>query len=162
MAHVRTLILPLAVLVSACGPKPPATCEPKTCSILGVNCGQVSDGCSGTLECGLCAEPETCGGAGQANLCGVGLPPDPKTLAPGLDPTVPSDFADSLDFLYRGDRPIQLGVKDGTIDKLRIGWLRGKVTSPDGKPLPASPSTSWAIRSSAAPSLAPTASSISW
>jgi hypothetical protein len=30
----------------------------------------VPDGCGGTLSCGTCALPKTCGGAGTANVCG--------------------------------------------------------------------------------------------
>src|SRR5262245_56546473 len=30
-------------------------CRPSTCSTLGKNCGEVPDGCGGTLRCGTCA-----------------------------------------------------------------------------------------------------------
>jgi hypothetical protein len=45
-------------------------CTPKTCTELGNNCGSVSDECGGTLECGACTAPESCGGAGLDNRCG--------------------------------------------------------------------------------------------
>lgn len=45
-------------------------CQPATCAGLGVNCGTVSDGCDGTLSCGECVQPETCGGGGTPNVCG--------------------------------------------------------------------------------------------
>ena len=47
-------------------------CTPSTCNAEGANCGQISDGCSGTLDCGTCTLPETCGGGGTANACGEG------------------------------------------------------------------------------------------
>jgi hypothetical protein len=56
------------------GPCNPAngqcTCTPKTCAQLGFNCGAVSDGCGGTLNCGTCTGGQTCGGGGAANVCG--------------------------------------------------------------------------------------------
>ncbi len=47
-------------------------CAPTTCAALGKNCGQVPNGCGGTLNCGACATPLTCGGAGVPNTCGLG------------------------------------------------------------------------------------------
>lgn len=47
------------------------SCTPKTCAQLGANCGQVSDGCGGTLNCGTCPAGQTCGGGGRANVCGI-------------------------------------------------------------------------------------------
>src|SRR5262245_29310981 len=47
------------------------TCTPTTCAAQGKNCGTIPDGCGGTLTCGVCIAPETCGGAGVANVCGV-------------------------------------------------------------------------------------------
>src|SRR5207248_2581 len=37
------------------------TCVPSTCASKGKNCGSISDGCGGTLSCGSCSSPETCG-----------------------------------------------------------------------------------------------------
>ncbi|HEY5957179.1 MAG TPA: kelch repeat-containing protein, partial [Polyangiaceae bacterium] len=37
-----------------------STCLPTTCAALGKNCGVVSDGCNGTLNCGSCASGQTC------------------------------------------------------------------------------------------------------
>ncbi len=45
-------------------------CVPDDCADLGRNCGEVDDGCGGTLFCGTCTAPETCGGAGIAGVCG--------------------------------------------------------------------------------------------
>jgi len=47
-----------------------ASCTPTTCSALGKNCGSVSNGCGGTLNCGTCTSPQTCGGGGVPNVCG--------------------------------------------------------------------------------------------
>jgi RHS repeat-associated protein len=46
------------------------SCAPATCASLGQNCGAVPDGCGGTLDCGTCASPQTCGGGGVPNVCG--------------------------------------------------------------------------------------------
>src|SRR5262249_25371864 len=58
-----------------CGTCPPPTCTPTTCAAAGKNCGSISDGCGGTLNCGSCTAPETCGGGGVANVCGSSPPP---------------------------------------------------------------------------------------
>ena len=53
-----------------------AACVPKTCLGEKKNCGQISDGCGKVLDCGgACTLPQTCGGAGVANVCGC----TPKT-----------------------------------------------------------------------------------
>jgi hypothetical protein len=49
--------------------KSPA-CVPKTCAELGYNCGPAGNGCGGSLSCGTCTAPETCGGGGTASVCG--------------------------------------------------------------------------------------------
>jgi formylglycine-generating enzyme required for sulfatase activity len=65
-----------------CEPPPPegGACVPKTCADFGKNCGVITDGCGGIVKCGAattatsdCSKAgETCGGGGQANLCGPG------------------------------------------------------------------------------------------
>jgi len=50
-------------------------CAKVTCASLGKNCGSISDGCGGTLTCGTCSAPATCGGGGKANVCGGGCTP---------------------------------------------------------------------------------------
>src|SRR2546428_3848032 len=61
---------------------PPAPCTPTTCAAQGKNCGTIADGCGGTLTCGVCTAPQTCGGGGVANVCGVGVPPPPPPPPP--------------------------------------------------------------------------------
>lgn len=49
------------------------TCEATNpCNPLGYDCGQALDGCGGMVSCGDCVLPETCGGEGETNRCGVG------------------------------------------------------------------------------------------
>src|SRR5262249_48909969 len=48
-----------------------SSCTPTTCAALGDNCGSPSDGCGGTLSCGTCTSPQTCGGGGTAYHCGT-------------------------------------------------------------------------------------------
>jgi hypothetical protein len=45
-------------------------CSPLTVCPVGDNCGTISNGCRGTLNCGSCTTPQTCGGAGTPNVCG--------------------------------------------------------------------------------------------
>lgn len=54
------------------GGKPGACgCTPTTCAAQGKNCGEIADGCGGTLDCGECEESDqTCGGGGTPNVCG--------------------------------------------------------------------------------------------
>ena len=52
-------------------------CTPKTateaCAAINANCGELSDGCNGTVSCGTCTNAgETCGGGGTPFVCGKG------------------------------------------------------------------------------------------
>src|SRR5439155_865693 len=58
-----------------------STCAPKTCADLGATCGTQGDGCGGTVQCGTCASPAYCGGAG-ANHCGQGGADGGSTCVP--------------------------------------------------------------------------------
>ena len=49
-----------------------AACTPTTCAAQGKNCGTILDGCGGSLVCGSCTAPQTCGGGGVANVCSLG------------------------------------------------------------------------------------------
>lgn len=44
-----------------CGVPPTTSCTPTTCSAEGKSCGQISDGCSGQLNCGNCTNGKICG-----------------------------------------------------------------------------------------------------
>jgi hypothetical protein len=46
-------------------------CTPRTCRSAGADCGVLADGCGGSLQCGTCLFPATCGGAGIPNVCGA-------------------------------------------------------------------------------------------
>jgi hypothetical protein len=47
----------------------PPTCTPKTCADQQFTCGGAGDGCGGSIQCGICTPPQTCGGGGF-NKCG--------------------------------------------------------------------------------------------
>ncbi len=65
----------------------------------------------------------------------VATPPDPVLVAPALDRTVVSGFADSTAFLYSGPNPVQTGVAAGTIQAYRAAVLRGSVHTRSGSPV---------------------------
>ena len=46
-------------------------CVPLTCAALGYQCGMAGDACGGTLDCGACTPPATCGAGGGYHLCGT-------------------------------------------------------------------------------------------
>lgn len=50
------------------GNKKPIVCKPKTCAQLGKNCGPVTDGCGGVVDCGACKKGELCGIV-EHNIC---------------------------------------------------------------------------------------------
>ena len=52
-----------------------SSCTPTTCAAQGKNCGSIPDGCGGTLSCGTCSAPQTCGGGGTPNVCGATCTP---------------------------------------------------------------------------------------
>jgi len=41
-----------------------------TCAAQGKNCGAIPNSCGGTLTCGTCTAPQSCGGGAVANVCG--------------------------------------------------------------------------------------------
>ncbi|MFZ5786981.1 MAG: carboxypeptidase-like regulatory domain-containing protein, partial [Acidobacteriota bacterium] len=84
------------------------------------------------------AARDAAGNTGAAVQIAVpgGLPPDPATVAPPLDPTVPTDLYAATSFLYTGADPIQTGVAPGTIEPRRVCVLRGRVLGRDGQPIP--------------------------
>ncbi|MEO8134314.1 MAG: hypothetical protein ABI831_10085, partial [Betaproteobacteria bacterium] len=66
---------------------------------------------------------------------GNGIPPDPASVAPPVDPTVPTTLFNGTGFLYTGGNPVQTGVVPGTIVPKRAAVLRGTVHGRDGAPL---------------------------
>jgi RHS repeat-associated protein len=56
-----------------------------------------------------------------------GLPPEPETVAPPVDPTIATNLFEATAFLYTGTSPIQTGVAPGTIDPVRAAVVRGRV-----------------------------------
>src|SRR4029450_12783199 len=47
-------------------------CSPTTCAAEGANCGLIADARGPALHCGSCPLPQTCGGGGTPNVCGLG------------------------------------------------------------------------------------------
>jgi hypothetical protein len=56
-----------------------------------MNCGSVSDGCGGALDCGTCGGSQTCGGGGTPNVCGGGASGASYTTSFSLNETVISE-----------------------------------------------------------------------
>ncbi|RUO94464.1 hypothetical protein D7Y11_04325 [Corallococcus sp. AB018] len=54
---------------------------------------------------------------------------------PAIDRTIPTDFGASIEFLYKGPNPVQVGVAEGALDTRRIGVIRGKVMGRNGQPI---------------------------
>lgn len=62
---------PDALQIDAAVPMPDAPpCVPRTCQSPFAYCGQIDDGCGGTLACGGCEAPLECG-VQQPNVCGI-------------------------------------------------------------------------------------------
>ena len=71
----------------------------------------------------------------------MNLPTGENTIEPppgvtDLDPTSVTDFASSVEFLYTGDPPVQVGVDPDDIEPHRVAVLRGRVVGADGMGLP--------------------------
>ena len=63
------MLFDLAACVTDDTEPPAPECEPLTCSEAGVDCGEISDGCGGTIDCGGCPDGTTCGAGGEPNIC---------------------------------------------------------------------------------------------
>ncbi len=77
---------------------------------------------------------EDCNGADKTT--GPPLPPDPKTVAPPVEPGVATTIDRSTAFLYTGANPIQTGVAPNTIEPKRAAVIRGTVLDKTNAPLP--------------------------
>jgi hypothetical protein len=64
-----------------------SSCTPTTCAALGFDCGVNADGCGGTVDCGACSAPETCG-VGGFSKCG-----NPSIMADGSVNCTPTTCA---------------------------------------------------------------------
>ena len=53
----------------------PDGCRVRTCSQANANCGDVDNGCGIPMNCGACANGQTCGGGGSPNRCGCACDP---------------------------------------------------------------------------------------
>ncbi len=69
-AQEKVLEFMLFDLANCVSPDQPPTCTPTTCTALGLKCGPAGDGCTGTLDCGTCVAPLSCGGGGVPSQCG--------------------------------------------------------------------------------------------
>lgn len=67
-------------------------CVPTTCEAEGAECGPITDGCGGTIECGMCRPDLVCGAMGMPNRCGVG-PCTPRTCMAGDCGEIPDGCA---------------------------------------------------------------------
>lgn len=47
-----------------------ATCGLSSCTAQNAMCGPIGDGCGGSIDCGSCTSPESCGGGGTLFTCG--------------------------------------------------------------------------------------------
>ncbi len=63
------------------------------------------------------------------------VPIDPATVAPPLNPNVPTSLYDSTAFLYSGSQPVQFDVQPNVIEARRAAVLRGKVVTRGGAAL---------------------------
>ncbi len=67
---IEYMIFDLTSCIQPDKPVTPPTCTKRTCAQANANCGFIGDGCGGSLDCGPCTSPQTCGGGGVANQCG--------------------------------------------------------------------------------------------
>jgi len=65
----------------------------------------------------------------------VPVPPDPASVAPPHDPSVPAGFCASTTFLWSGANPLQFGTDPAAIDCERVALVRGRVTDRQGMSL---------------------------
>jgi hypothetical protein len=65
-----------------------------------------------------------------------GLPPNPATVAPTIDPTVATNTYDATKFLYTGPNAVQSGMQASTINPKLVAVVQGKVLGKDNQALP--------------------------
>jgi hypothetical protein len=103
-------------------------CLPTTCQAAGKSCGDLPDGCQGTLRCGDCTPPATCGGGGTANVCGEGTCTPTTCQADSC-----GDMSDGCSaVLHCGDCAAGTCGGGGTANVCGAACAEGPVTSPCG------------------------------
>jgi len=89
-------------------------CVPATCESLSANCGEITDdGCGGTLDCGICVLPLTCGAGGVDNVCGGSCVPGQWTWAMYLDSPIPYSPHGATTIALAPDGAIQVAYHFG-------------------------------------------------
>ncbi|MEM6732800.1 MAG: hypothetical protein AAF658_14675, partial [Myxococcota bacterium] len=87
----------VCTLSAQCGCEPFDSCS-AALAAANVECGVVPDGCGGSIDCGgVCAAPESCGGAGVVNACGDGNPLDACFTCDGACGAVDDNCGNVLD-----------------------------------------------------------------
>jgi hypothetical protein len=124
-------------------------CAPLTCQQQNISCGAAGDGCTGTLQCGTCAPPQTCGGdpakPGQCGCTGVcamipQCPPNATTTLTGtvLDPAGKHPLYNALVYIPNnpadpGLQPFPAGIACDVCGATAAGDpLVSSFTAPDG------------------------------
>ena len=124
--------------LSACEATPPATADVDVASDVRDGGSGLTPGDGGDAVMGPDAfrDGEADAQPMRADAGPTVIPPDPATVAPPLDPSVPTDHFESLRFLFEGAAPIQEGVAPGAIEPTRASQVFGVVMARDGSPLP--------------------------
>ncbi|RKG82245.1 hypothetical protein D7W79_03040 [Corallococcus exercitus] len=79
--------------------------------------------------------PTPCSGADGGQPWDAGTDGGREQTSSAVDPTVPTDFGASIEFLYKGPNPSQIGVAEGALDARRVSVVRGKVLGRNGQPI---------------------------
>ncbi len=135
---------------NVCGIGNPDACVPLTCQQQAITCGGAGDGCGGTVQCGSCTLPKTCGGdPNMPGKCGcTGLCAQVPTCAPNTTTTITGTIYDpaALHPLYNalvyipnnpndpGLQPFAAGITCDVCGATAAGNpLVSTYTTPDGK-----------------------------
>ena len=118
----------------------PGGCTPTTCAAQNKNCGTLGDGCGGTLNCGTCTAPQTCGGGGTPNVCGACTPTSCAaqskncgTLSDGCGGTLECGTCTAPQTCGGGGTPNVCGASTGGLTGSRAaGWWNAVSLSTEG------------------------------
>jgi hypothetical protein len=122
----------------ACGgapPKPDAGggCTPVTCASVHAQCGYISDGCGGTVDCGSCSGGASCGRSdnGQENTC---LTPLCKDMTVNTEPEILVAYQPAAGQSVSQNGQIKVWVNDECAPKIAPGEQldpnTGAITTP--------------------------------